>query len=102
MQALVGTLGQAVRSLFTAIPSPGDGKVRKASLQLAVVATTSQSAKDGVLPELEHMAHSSTLHQSWQVTLIPGDGIGPEVTRAVLDVVEAIKVGIERCHTELL
>jgi isocitrate/isopropylmalate dehydrogenase len=27
-----------------------------------------------------------------QVTLIPGDGIGPEVTQAVVDVVDAIKV----------
>jgi isocitrate dehydrogenase (NAD+) len=33
------------------------------------------------------------------VTLIPGDGIGPEITKAVVDVVEALQAPIEweRC-----
>ena len=29
------------------------------------------------------------------VTLIPGDGIGPEITKSVLDVVDALKAPIQ-------
>ncbi|MGH7753078.1 MAG: isocitrate/isopropylmalate family dehydrogenase, partial [Gemmatimonadales bacterium] len=29
------------------------------------------------------------------VTLIPGDGIGPEITRATLRVLDALKLGLE-------
>jgi isocitrate dehydrogenase (NAD+) len=37
---------------------------------------------------------SETPHKQHTITLIPGDGIGPEVTRAVLRILEAAKVDI--------
>jgi len=45
--------------------------------------------------------HGYNVRVSYQATLIPGDGIGPEVTAAAVRAIEATGVHIEWCRCEL-
>ncbi len=45
--------------------------------------------------------HGKIVRVSYQATLIPGDGIGPEVTAAAVRAIEATGVHIEWCRCEL-